>query len=71
MRRRRVRSTSVVSIGYSDDAAVLEIELVGGRVYRYFEVPRAAYDGLMAAPSHGRYYNEAIKAAGYRYERTR
>jgi len=66
-----VTSSSIASVGYRERDAVLEVELVGGAVYRYFDVPRAAYDALMHAPSHGRYFNAAIRAGGYRYQRAR
>jgi hypothetical protein len=70
VRRTRVTSSSLVSVGYREDQAELEIELVSGAVYRYFMVPRAEYDGLMSAPSIGRYFNEHIRN-GFPFERAR
>jgi hypothetical protein len=47
---------------------VLEIEFHGGRVYRYFDVPKRTYDGLMAAASHGKYHHRRINGR-FRYTR--
>jgi hypothetical protein len=32
-------------------------------------VPAALYEGLMAASSHGSYFDQSIKKGGYRYQR--
>jgi hypothetical protein len=67
MRRRAVSSSVLVSVGYDEESAVLEIAFVEGGVYQYFEVPSAVYAGLMSAPSHGTYFDAYVKQAGYRY----
>ena len=36
---------------------------------QYFDVPAEVYRGLMAAESHGRYFNQAVRNAGYRNQR--
>ena len=51
MERIRVNSSSVSSVGYDAASAELEIEFHNGRVYRYLEVPVAAYRLLLRAPS--------------------
>lgn len=61
MRRRRVTSSLIVSIGYAADTATLEVELVDGAVYRYYAVLRRHAEELLAAESPGRYFNEQIK----------
>jgi hypothetical protein len=71
MRRRAVRSSVLVSVGYDEETAVLEITFVDGGVYRYFEVPSAVYDGLMSASSHGKYFDANVKEGGYRYTKIR
>ena len=68
--RTPVRSSALRSVGYDQEQRVLEIEFTGGEVYRYFDVPAEVYHGLMAAESHGRYFNRHIRNAGYRYTRT-
>ncbi len=61
MRRTLVTSTSVVSVGYDPLRASLEIEFHGGGVYRYANVPAAAYRLLLQAESIGDYVNTVIK----------
>jgi hypothetical protein len=61
MHRIPVASRSVVSVGYDERAFELEIEFHNGRVYRYLEVPIAAYRLLLRAPSIGEYVNTVIK----------
>jgi KTSC domain len=67
--RTAVRSTALRSVGYDEDSQTLEIEFTSGAVYQYFDVPPEVYRGLMAAESHGRYFNQAVRNAGYRYQR--
>ncbi|HEY4103448.1 MAG TPA: KTSC domain-containing protein [Polyangiaceae bacterium] len=61
MERTSVNSSSVVSVGYDEAAFELEIEFRSGRVYRYLQVPIAAYRLLLRAPSIGEYVNTVIK----------
>jgi hypothetical protein len=35
----------------------------------YFDVPAEVYRGLVAAESHGRYFNQHIRNKSYRYQR--
>jgi len=60
MERTPVQSSCVATVGYDPVTSVLEIEFKNGKVYRYQQVPRAAYRLLMQAPSIGRYVNEQI-----------
>jgi hypothetical protein len=71
IRRKPVQSSALRSVGYQDNKGVLEVEFVNGAVYRYYGVPVSTYHGLMSAASHGRYFNQYIKRAGYRYVRVR
>ena len=71
MDRLLVISRALRSVGYDDRERVLEVEFVHGSVYRYFDVPRPVYDGLLAAPSRGAYFDEKVKLAGYKYERVK
>jgi hypothetical protein len=61
MRRRRVKSSAIRSVGYERETAMLEVEFTSDRVYRYFAVPKAVYDGLMEAESVGAYFNEFVR----------
>ena len=68
MKRMIVSSSSIVSVGYEAETETLEMEFVGGSVYQYFDVPRAAYEALMASDSLGRFVNTKVKEH-YRYLR--
>ena len=59
--RQPVQSTALASVGYSKRLHVLEIEFTNGAVYRYADVPRSIYRGLMSAESKARFYNANIK----------
>jgi hypothetical protein len=61
VRRVPVDSSAVVSIGYDAATNQLEVEFVGGGVYRYFGVPRRRVDELFAAASIGAYLTRHIK----------
>jgi len=61
MKRKRVKSTNIHSIGYDEKSQILEIEFLSGGVYEYSEIRKELHEDLMAAPSHGKYYNQHIK----------
>jgi hypothetical protein len=71
MERQPVTSTHVRSVGYEQASMTLEVEFVDGAVYEYFGVPPEVHVGLMAATSHGEYFDVHVKKAGYRYARVR
>jgi hypothetical protein len=68
MERIRVASTTIVSVGYDPESALLEVEYVKSGVYRYYLVPAHVYDELLCAPSIGAYLNTHIKPR-YSYEK--
>jgi hypothetical protein len=61
MDRIAVISSTIRSIGYDAESAVLEVEFQSGKVYQYTGVPPHTYDGIMRADSKGRYLNAQIK----------
>ncbi len=61
MTRTPVTSSDLVSVGYDPSSKTLEIEFKESRVYQYYDVPAETYSGLMAAPSHGKYFHAYIK----------
>lgn len=61
MRRKRVASKSIASVGYDAAAAILEVEFHNGRLYQYFEVPPRVHEELMKADSIGAYFNANIR----------
>ena len=68
MVRERVRSSNIRSVGYDPEHSVLEVEFHDHDLYHYFDVSADVYEGLMRAPSHGRYLNSHIKGR-YRYQK--
>lgn len=56
-----VNSSSLASVGYAPDDGVLEAEFRSGDIYRFFLVPAAVWNQLLAAPSKGAFFNERIK----------
>lgn len=69
MNRTPVESSNLASVGYDESSQTLEIEFNHGGIYQYFNVPILVYQGLMAAGSHGQYFDRKIKKADYRYEK--
>lgn len=61
MERKSVTSSDLRSVGYEATSQTLEVEFQDGSVYRYYDVPLATYEGLMAGPSHGKYFHRYIK----------
>ncbi|MGS0687121.1 KTSC domain-containing protein [Nakamurella sp. GG22] len=62
MRRQRVDSTSLESIGFDPATNQLEIQFRAGGVYRY-AVPRRIYRELMKASSLGAFFARRIRHA--------
>lgn len=71
MERIYVSSSNLRSVGYDPNTQTLEIEFNNGGIYQYTGVPQGVYDGLMAAGSHGSYFDAHIKKRGYPYHRVR
>ena len=62
-----VVSSLLSSIGYSVDET-LELEFRSGSIYRYFAVPPAVFEDLIAAVSKGAYFNRNLRNP-FRYQR--
>ena len=69
MERIPVQSSNLASVGYDPGTATLEVEFLSGAVYQYFGVPESVHEGLLNAPSKGRYLDQFVKKAGYSYAR--
>lgn len=61
MNRKNVSSTNIRSVGYDPESSTLEIEFHSGGIYQYLSVPKATYDELMRASSHGSYFHIHIR----------
>ncbi|TNC29252.1 KTSC domain-containing protein [Amycolatopsis alkalitolerans] len=67
MARWPVSSSVIKAVGYDPGRRILDVEFVGGRVYRYTGVDGAVYKDFMAAESKGRFFNQHIQY-GYEFE---
>lgn len=57
-----MRTSSVIAgLEYDPASRTLEVEFRSGRVYHYFDVPKAEYLALTNAPSLGSYFNKEIR----------
>ncbi len=56
-----LRSSNLASADYSPETRTLSITFKSGSVYTYADVDEAAYQGLLAAPSPGKYFAENIR----------
>ena len=65
--RTAVDSSLLSSMGYSIEAT-LELEFRSGAIYRYFAVPQAVFQQLIAAESKGAYFNRHVRNR-FRYQR--
>jgi hypothetical protein len=55
-----VDSSMIHAAGYDEDERELEVVFNSGEVYRYENVDKEVYEGLMAADSKGRYMRAHI-----------
>jgi hypothetical protein len=55
-----VESSMIHAVGYNPTTQELEVVFTSGQTYRYTEVPREVYEGLLAAESKGRYMRAQI-----------
>ncbi|MEA3038094.1 MAG: hypothetical protein QOE79_607 [Sphingomonadales bacterium] len=67
MRVHDLQSSAIARAAYDEATMTLDLWYRGGDRYRYFEVPEAVFDGLLAAPSAGEFVNREIKPA-FNYE---
>jgi hypothetical protein len=66
-----VQSSSLDAVGYEDAASTLGARFKNGTEYEYYGVPEAVFAGILSAPSAGRYFDQYVKKAGYRYRQVR
>jgi len=64
-----VQSSNLKSVGYDDNQSSLYVEFKHGGKYKYFNVDRNIYDNLLVADSKGKFFDQNIKKAGYKYSK--
>jgi len=58
---RRVSSSAIAAVGYSEKMQELVIRFTNGKKYSYLDVPPSVYKRLMSASSKGRHFNQNIR----------
>jgi hypothetical protein len=61
MKRDKVSSSNLASIGYDEKNNILEVEFNHGGIYQYSNVSYYVYEELMKASSHGTYFSANIR----------
>lgn len=61
-------SSVLAAAAYATTDGILQLEFRSRTVYRYFAVPPAIFQDLIAAPSKGTYFNQNIRNR-FRYQR--
>jgi hypothetical protein len=61
LKRERVSSSAIVSVGYDQASHTLEVEFAAGTVYQYYDVESKTYRDLMKASSKGRFLDLHIR----------
>jgi len=64
MKRTKVESSNITSIGYNPQKTLLEIEFNNGSIYQYHPVTEAQHKELMAASSQGSWFYKNIRSNG-------
>jgi hypothetical protein len=65
-----VESSLMTDVQYDEKTRELDIRFTSGKTYRYFDVPKKVYSGLLRAKSKGEFFNEEIKEI-YQYAEMR
>ncbi len=55
-----VDSSMIHAVGYDDETGEMEVVFNNGGIYRYVDVDKSDYEGLLAAESKGRYMRANI-----------
>jgi hypothetical protein len=61
MKRERVQSSMIASIGHNADASILEVEFTSGTIWQYYDVPKSIYKEMLNSESIGKFFRSAIK----------
>lgn len=66
-----VQSSNLQAVAYDADSRKLHVRFKPSGYYVYSGVPMSVYEGILSAPSKGRYFDVKVKKAGYSYDRVR
>lgn len=72
IKKHLVQSSNIEWVGYDDKKQDMYVGFLNGSVYRYYNVPKNVFDGLLNAGSHGRYFWVKIRRNNaYEYKRVK
>lgn len=64
MKRQRVESSNLHSVGYHPNEQMLEVKFIGSKnVYRYSGVPEKVHKNLINANSKGKFFMKKIRGS--------
>lgn len=63
MKRTKVKSSNVASVGYDVNGKKLEVEFKDGAVYQYLEVSAEVHSRLRRSKSPGKFIHTYVKGA--------
>lgn len=63
-----VESSNIHSVGYDEDKGELLVRFRSGTLYRYQDVPRSVYQGMIEAASVGKFLGQSVKGV-YDFEK--
>jgi hypothetical protein len=69
MKRKYVKSSAIISVGYDPESLTLEVEFINSDVYQYFGVPKEDHEALMNAESVGEFFNTVIKPKNFEFNK--
>ena len=61
MKWQGVKSSNILRVRYDDKEKAMEVEFNNGGTYRYADVPKKLFEGMVQAPSAGKYFFAEIK----------
>lgn len=67
----KVSSSAIDAVGFDSENGILYVTFSSGVRYKYFRVPPKIYEGLLKSPSVGKFFDEHVRKADYRYEEIR
>lgn len=56
-----VESSWINAVNYFAEEEAVEINLINGKTYVYFGVPKSVFNDFLDATSKGKFYNDQIK----------
>jgi hypothetical protein len=68
MKSHAIHSSVVRNADYEESLRQLDIEFIGGSIYRYYDVDETLFDAFIGSPSKGEFLNMSIKP-NHRYVR--